>query len=369
MSVEGAVTGQTIQATVTQGAMVEATMGNSASVSGQPGMPVIRYVKDADLYSAIDGYMDEHPEIPAPTFAAIGQTIRVTAVDEDGKPTAWEAADFPGQTVDKEIAPEFLPLASDKTRGAVLAQILGDSVVSYYTPCGIDANGNLYSMKYEPAQIFSELSVAKLIGLLNVGDHAIFTDSIADEVCAVASLTLPVHAWYVSYGRSKKYLLESADGLKVALELYLGKIISSSVLAEPSSGGSLIVTYRSDDSAYATHNSAEIYEAFQSGKTVQFYDGSNCYVYQLVWCSDSRAEFSVFEIYEGEIWVNGLAIDGDGFINWQCDDWIKLYPMDSMLLNSSTEGSSKQFQITVDDTGTISATEISTEPSPEDGPQ
>lgn len=33
--------------------------------------------------------------IPNPDTAAVGQTIRVSAVDGSGKPTAWEAVDFP----------------------------------------------------------------------------------------------------------------------------------------------------------------------------------------------------------------------------------------------------------------------------------
>ena len=33
--------------------------------------------------------------IPNPDTAAVGQTIRVSAVDDSGKPTAWEAVDFP----------------------------------------------------------------------------------------------------------------------------------------------------------------------------------------------------------------------------------------------------------------------------------
>ena len=33
--------------------------------------------------------------IPNPDTAAVGQTIRVSAVDSSGKPTAWEAVDFP----------------------------------------------------------------------------------------------------------------------------------------------------------------------------------------------------------------------------------------------------------------------------------
>lgn len=32
--------------------------------------------------------------IPVPATAKVGQTVRVTAVDDTGKPTAWEAADL-----------------------------------------------------------------------------------------------------------------------------------------------------------------------------------------------------------------------------------------------------------------------------------
>lgn len=42
---------------------------------------------------------DIPPYIPAPSTASVGQTIVVKTVDEDGKPTEWEAADFPSGIV------------------------------------------------------------------------------------------------------------------------------------------------------------------------------------------------------------------------------------------------------------------------------
>lgn len=33
--------------------------------------------------------------IKSPVSVAVGQTIKVSAVDENGKPTEWEAVDFP----------------------------------------------------------------------------------------------------------------------------------------------------------------------------------------------------------------------------------------------------------------------------------
>lgn len=53
-----------------------------------------RYIPDT---IARTNYVDEKitETIPAPATASVGQTIKVSAVDENGKPTAWEATDFP----------------------------------------------------------------------------------------------------------------------------------------------------------------------------------------------------------------------------------------------------------------------------------
>lgn len=39
---------------------IQATIKNSASINGQTNVPVIRYVKDTDLYPAIEQYIVEH---------------------------------------------------------------------------------------------------------------------------------------------------------------------------------------------------------------------------------------------------------------------------------------------------------------------
>ena len=39
---------------------IQATVNNSASINGQTNVPVIRYVKDTDLYPVIDQYIVEH---------------------------------------------------------------------------------------------------------------------------------------------------------------------------------------------------------------------------------------------------------------------------------------------------------------------
>ena len=61
------------------------------------------------------------------------------------------------------------------------------------------------------------------------------------------------------------------------MEAYLMALITKMGEGGTSSGGSLIVTPNPDDPTKATHSPSEIYEAFQSGKAVQFYDGRQLY--------------------------------------------------------------------------------------------
>ena len=61
------------------------------------------------------------------------------------------------------------------------------------------------------------------------------------------------------------------------MEAYLMALITKMGEGGSASGGSLIVTHNPDDPAKATHSPSEIYEAVQSGKTVQFYAGGQLY--------------------------------------------------------------------------------------------
>ena len=69
---------------------IQATVNNSASINGQTNVPVIRYVKDTDLYPVIDQYIGKFCVIDV-SGASAGQIIKIAEVDEEGKPTAWEA--------------------------------------------------------------------------------------------------------------------------------------------------------------------------------------------------------------------------------------------------------------------------------------
>ena len=133
------------------------------------------------------------------------------------------------------------------------------------------------------------------------------------------------------------------------------------------SGGSLIVTLNPDDStnATATHSSSEIYEAFQSGKTVQFYMDDRAF--QLIMSTADVAFFSFDGFFGNEAGFMTIGINNNSEINnlgsalvpqlmGGNKDYIEL---SSIVLYSSTDGSNKKFRITVDDSGTISATNLS----------
>lgn len=134
---------------------------------------------------------------------------------------------------------------------------------------------------------------------------------------------------------------------------YLGDGFTMDGNTLKSSGGSLIVTMVG--ATHASHTSAEILEAFQSGKTVQFYvEGM---VLQLSAPSSNIAIFNCLVAMNGNIWNYSVTVNNTAETNVSLS---KLYPAtaDTVILQSSTEGSDKRFEITVDDSGTISATEV-----------
>ena len=130
------------------------------------------------------------------------------------------------------------------------------------------------------------------------------------------------------------------------------------------SGGSLIVTYNPNDStnATATHSSSEIYEAFQSGKTVQFYDQDN--VYQLMVSAADVAFFSLGGLFSRAVGFMTIGINDNSEIEQMGPVYVPQFSgrnnmeyieLPSIVLYSSTAGSRQKFKITVDDSGTISA--------------
>lgn len=258
------------------------------------------------------------------------------------------------QTVEKVLPPYYLPVPTNTTLGGVKASKKDD--LSGYTDCVVDSEGQLYSKAFNAANVYSELSITNLTATTSyVGEHDLFIDSIAKEFQSYG-LTLPVHSWFIGADYtdySQKYILESADGTTMLVKVKNSEITSASVLVEPSSGGTLIVTMV--DATHASHTSTEIHEAFQSGKTVQL--DMIEFVLQLVSTNDNMAIFSCTLGNGDKVRNFSVTVNNTAEINVSPST---LYPAtaDTVILQSSTAGSSKRFEITVDDSGTISATEV-----------
>ncbi len=257
------------------------------------------------------------------------------------------------QVVEKVLPSYYLPVATFNTLGGVKAAKNND--MSDYIECVIDTNGILYSKSYNAAKVYSELSITNLTATSSYdGEHGLFIDSIAEEFQSYG-LTLPVHSWYIGLNSStysQKYILESADGMTMLIQVKNSAITSASVLVEPSSGGLLIVT--AVDATHASHTSTEINEAFQSGKTVQL--DANGIVLRLAGIDDVAIFNCTLD--------NGVhVLNYSAIVNNTAEIDVsvsELYPAtaNTVILNSSTEGSNKRFEITVDDSGTISAIEV-----------
>lgn len=102
-------------ATASMGGTAESpvlNLGIPKGADGQPGTDG----KTAYQYAVEGGYTGTKAEfaaklaeeyIPAPAAATVGQTIKVKAIDESGKPTAWEAADMPSGGADGSGVTEY----------------------------------------------------------------------------------------------------------------------------------------------------------------------------------------------------------------------------------------------------------------------
>lgn len=124
-------------------------------------------VPDEQINAAVNAYLDENPVdagIQPPETATVGQTIVVKAVDENGKPTEWEAADLPSGggakatkliTVADITAETDIILSNDDTDDLYF----GDAVIAhnhffYKTPEGEQLRAKrIYGYIYTPTAI------------------------------------------------------------------------------------------------------------------------------------------------------------------------------------------------------------------------
>lgn len=116
---------------------------------------------------------DDTVYIPAPETAEVGQTIVVKAVDENGKPTEWEATDFP--VVD-------IPSAGGSSGWELLTTITTTEAVTTLK-IDTDANGVDFADKnlteltaYLKVPAIPDLTTAEKL-IVNFGFHSKHTDA------------------------------------------------------------------------------------------------------------------------------------------------------------------------------------------------
>jgi hypothetical protein len=111
---------------------------------------------------------DDTVYIPAPETASIGQTIVVKAVDENGKPTEWEAADLPSG-----VSSEWNLIRTMEITGDAVRSIVIDS----------DENGNPFA--YREIYIFGLFKQAVdntgAKGFVYVNDKLLASASFIDD--------------------------------------------------------------------------------------------------------------------------------------------------------------------------------------------
>ena len=93
--------------------------------------------------------------IPAPATASVGQVVAVKAVDADGKPTEWEAAEMASGTLGKDDVPVYLgtiPVSQD-TVSYLVAPVKDYKkvvIVKERTSKNTNLNSYLYAILYQP---------------------------------------------------------------------------------------------------------------------------------------------------------------------------------------------------------------------------
>lgn len=140
----------------------------------------------AELEKIVANHAHDDTYIPIPSKAEVGQIIVVTEVDEDGKPTAWEAADLPtgGAQADwdaaegeaghirnrthwVEVTPETVleetTLEMDESAGEMLYS--GDVTLEAGKTYNVTFNGTTYACEaVDGAELSDELAGYVLVG-------------------------------------------------------------------------------------------------------------------------------------------------------------------------------------------------------------
>ena len=293
------------------------------------------------------------------TSAAVGQIAKITAVDDTGKPTAWEAVDMPsgGGSVPKPLTYDYMPEGyPTKSVGTVtlmeeqeVAFALEDGA-TYYSAYLNEAfeivEGQTYNVNWDGTD-YECVCVNYRSSILAFGNLSIAfnrADNTGEPFLYIYTGTFTTHETAASHTISVKTAWEvitpmANEFLPVASEDKYGAVKKSEIV-----------------SAYnfpinAPHGQmVDAIAAFRNGNANIMWNGSN-----VISAHYNSSNDTISVVYADKPQKNFTYANVDGFYTQTLGS--TTYGIE-MILKSSTEGSTKNFRITVDDSGTLSATEV-----------
>lgn len=305
-------------------------------------------------------------KIDAPQTATVGEVLTVEEVDADGKPKKWKTQEMDVADVVKFTEQDLTYEQAEQARKNI--RVVG----------GKELTG------------LGELEVGTDTSFCVVNEYDTTASNLGLSIDEFPMLIIKsAHIWY---GRQNFYAL-SATG-----KLYNG-VVSNDIQTWNEMTKRIVVNVsRTEEESGAVIMSAdktywEIDAAIQSNCDVALnFDGNvftwsatlknesrNKYVFQRVDAQHSRilgieitgtsagktviqdATYSTLvSMYnESPLRIGSVVAWGEeGYVLAPIGELLYYFPVNSILINSSTEGSTKKFRITVDDSGTLTATEL-----------
>lgn len=254
------------------------------------------------------------PVIPAVTnTATVGQTIKVSAVDENGKPTEWEAVDMPsgGGSVPKPLTYDYMPEGyPTKSVGTVtlmeeheLAFTLRNGLYKAQITNAFEiVEGQTYTVNWDETEY-------ECVGVVIESQPALGNLSIVDKGSDTGEPFLYA------------YNAKQHAGMFVALDTAVSHTISVKTIGEtvtpiaeeflPAGVGTMALITSDSDARTLSSNltNDELYERLLGGRQVVLYLlNENEYLYLMKWKKNSSGRIDLF--FNGE--SRGISLLTDG---------------------------------------------------------
>ena len=321
------------------------------------------------------------------TGATVGQIAKITAVDDSGKPTAWEPVDMPsGGGGGGGVQPDWNQ--NDETAADYVKNRPG----GFKVPTGmvINFDGNTAGLETKTDEwgiTYYKISNQNPYKEQFVDANVVVGGKTPDKVLLFDDqngYTLQVEVELADSGFCVFSLMcDGATGLWFTFEDI--SVVAFSVtqtnsgyvkLPADAIGGGIphsnllsLGSYDVNVSSFTSDDVDNIRSAIQSGDYSQVFlykqfsdyskygtsiqiDANS--IFEDIYTHDSTI-FELYGVYKVAVWE-----EGDEFANIY-DRYIRYYdPQKTVPIKSSTSGSNKVFNITVDDSGTLKATEVTT---------